>query len=571
MAKYKILGIVTDTIRRNGKVVLDKYGKSQWGAIGWYRIVNPLAKLGANIEIGLRVGAIPEIAQKIKELGDLWVCKMADNEDIDHKYATLKELTNSKFILDLDDDIDHYDPSHPEFEQLEERKHMRVRMVEMADHIIVSTQQIKDSIKHLNSKITVIPNAIDPEIWNVKKKRKKKGTIKIGWMSSGSHFVDSPIIEDIMVEICQEYPHVEFHIAGMIHNETKGYHWYHHKGTYGYKPFPQFYADLGIDIAIAPLKDIHFNRCKSNIKYLEASMLEIPMVASDVDPYRCIQHGKTGYLASTSGQFKKYLIWLIENEEKRKEMGKAAKQYVLDNWTIDKFLPKYQELFDKIMEEKDITVVTAITGGKDDLKPQPEYKGIEYVAFSDKDLINEQWDVRKACDKFAEPVMNAKIHKILAHKYVKTPYILWMDGSMTLQKDPHELVKLMGNKDFAFFKHPGRDCVYEEADACVKLNKGNIEDIAEQMQDYIKEEVPFRLGLCEMTAFIRKNNKKANDLFEKWWVEVCRYSSRDQLSMPKVFRGQKWATIPGSVEQDPSGQRPEYPGNEFFKYKVHKK
>ena len=252
-------------------------------------------------------------------------------------------------------------------------------------------------------------------------------------------------------------------------------------------------------------------------------------------------------------------------------MGKFAKQYVLENWTIDKFLPKYQELFDKIMETKDITVVTAITGDRDDLKPQPDYPGVEYVAFTDKDIKDEQWKVRKACNKFSDSVMNAKIHKLLTHKYVKTPYVLWMDGTMTLKKDPHELIKLMGNKDLAVFKHPGRECLYDEADACVQLGKGKIEEIAEQCQEYIKDEVPFKLGLSEMTAFIRKTDKKINDLFEKWWVEVCRYSNRDQISFPKVFQGVKKAVIPGSVEKDPTEENKAFPGNEFFKYKRHKK
>jgi len=354
----------------------------------------------------------------------------------------------------------------------------------------------------------------------------------------------------------------------MIHNDTKGLNWFHHKGTYGYTDFPKFYAELGIDIAIAPLKDIHFNRCKSNIKYLEASMLSIPTVASDVSTYNCIQHGKTGYLASTSGQFKKYLEWLIKDEKKRIEMGKEAKKYVLDNWTIDKFLPQYQELLDKLMDKKDIAVMTAICGGKDDLKTQPEYKGVEYLAFTDQE--SEQWKVCKPSTKFAEPVMNAKIPKLLGHKYTNLPYIVWMDGTMTLKQDPHELVKLMGDKDMAFFKHPGRDCLYEEADACVKLGKGKIEEIAEQCQDYIKQDVPMRGGLCECTAFVRKNTPKVNDLFEKWWIEVCRYSNRDQISFPKVFKGKKWATIPGSVEKDYSGENKAFSGNDYFKYSSHR-
>ena len=388
-------------------------------------------------------------------------------------------------------------------------------------------------------------------------------------MSSGSHFVDSPIIENIMTELCEEYPNVEFHIAGMVKEFCKGKKWIHHTGTTGYAGFPEFYASLGIDIAIAPIKDIPFNRCKTNIKFMEAAMLEIPTVASDVAPYKCIQHGKTGYLASTSGQFKKYLRWLIEDEKKRKEMGREAKKYVLENWTIDKFLPLYRNLFDKLMDKKDITVMTAITGDKDELLPQQEYRGVEYVAFMDDDTKSSLWKTRKACDKFVKPVMNAKIHKILGHKYCDTPYIVWMDGNCKLKQDPHELVKLLKDKDFAFFKHPGRDCLFDEADACVSLGKGNTKELAEQVKEYAKIDFPGHAGLCELTCFVRKNNQKSNDLFEKWWAEVTRYSNRDQISFPVVFKGQKWATIPGSVGE--IKDNPKFPGNKFFNYIKHLK
>jgi glycosyltransferase involved in cell wall biosynthesis len=570
VSKHRILGIITDKITRDGKEVLDKDGNRMHGAIGWYRIVNPLKKMGATVEIGVGVQTTVENALKLKELGDIWYCKMADNEGIDHIYGAHKEFTGAKFILDLDDDIDNVDPGHPEYDGLKDRLEMRKRMVKMADHVVVASEEIKTNIKNINPNITVIPNAIDPEIWKVKKAERNDGKIRVGWMSSGSHFADMPIIEEIMLELGEEYPQLEFHIAGMLNETFKGKGWIHHKGTAGYLPFPQFYADLDIDIAIAPLKDTTFNRCKSNIKYLEASMLGIPTVASDVEPYKCIEHGKTGYLATTSGQFKKYLKWLIEDESKRKQMGKDAKKYVLDNWTIDKFLPKYEELFDKIMDKKDITVVTAITGGRDELKEQPQYPGVQYVAFTDEDLKDEQWEVRKACDKFREPVMNAKIHKILTHKYVDTPYILWMDGTLTLKQDPHELVKLMGDKDYAFFKHPGRDSIYDEAEACVRLNKGDVNEIGEQIKEYAKQGFPEKTRLCEMTAFIRKNNASANEMFEAWWVEICRYSNRDQISFPVVFENKEWTTIPGSVQKDFTGDSPNFPGNNYFQYKNHK-
>ena len=38
--------------------------------------------------------------------------------------------------------------------------------------------------------------------------------------------------------------------------------------------------DLELDIMMIPRKDNYFNKCKSNIKFLEASMCEIPVITN---------------------------------------------------------------------------------------------------------------------------------------------------------------------------------------------------------------------------------------------------------------------------------------------------
>jgi glycosyltransferase involved in cell wall biosynthesis len=561
----KVYGIATDTIRKGDEIILVD-GKRVYGAVGWYRIVNPMKHLGYEYTVGKEIRSTAEDALKLKKKGSIWFMKMADNEGMDILYGAHRDFAGAKIILDLDDDPINTNYDHPDFKALEDRKDMRIRMIKIADHITVSTPKIKEIVSQYNPNITVIPNAIDPEIWKVKRK-KKDDKIRIVWISSGSHFADLPILKTVMEDILDSYKNVEFHFAGMVWGDANNDRFFHHNGTLGYKDFPQFFADLNPDICIAPLKDNQFNNCKSNIKWMEAAMLGVPTVASDVLPYRDIKHGKTGYLATSPKQFTKYLKWLIEDKDLREKIGKAAKQDVLDNWTIDKFLPQYQKLFKKMSEKKDITVMTAITGGKDELLTQPEYDRVEYVAFTEQK--NESWITKKPCDKFINPVMNAKIHKVLGHKYCDTPYIVWMDGNMTLKQDPHELVKLMGKNDFAFFKHPGRNCLYEEADFCVQLGKGNRFEIATQVKEYAKANFPAKAGMCEMTCFVRKNTPEANDLMEKWWAEICRHSERDQISFPVVFQGQKWATIPGKVADMQNGKL--IKSNEFFKYKFHKK
>ena len=58
-------------------------------------------------------------------------------------------------------------------------------------------------------------------------------------------------------------------------------------------------------------------------------------------------------------------------------------------------------------------------------------------------------------------------------------------------------------------------------------------------------------GLYEMTCFVRKNNKRTNDAFTKWYSLISRYSSRDQLSlMPCLLEyGVKVKILPGTAQK----------------------
>ena len=50
--------------------------------------------------------------------------------------------------------------------------------------------------------------------------------------------------------------------------------------------YPTEVVRLNLDLVIAPLQDNIFNRCKSNIKFLEMGALGIPCICQDLEPYR---------------------------------------------------------------------------------------------------------------------------------------------------------------------------------------------------------------------------------------------------------------------------------------------
>jgi len=546
----KVLGIYTDWSRPGGK--------EGYGAIGWYRVKNALEKLGHETVGKISLGT-PEMALDLKKRGDIWFWKPVDNEGMNVFIDTAKVFTGAKMVLDIDDEPFNLNKDHPLYDEIVKKSERVKRMIEISDHLVVSTQQLKDSLAHFGKRTTVIPNAIDPDIWKVKWKRvdvyrteylkdrkskttlskgekeRKDGKIRIGWIGSASHIADIPVVMGAFEEIVKKYPNVEIHLCGFL-TELKFQNpsYIHHTGTSGYDEFPQFLADLDLDIAVAPLLDTKFNRSKSNIKWLEHSMLEIPMVLSNIPPYKgSVTPNVTGFLATGKGQWVKYLSQLIEDEELRNKIGKEAKKAVLKDWTIDKQLPKYEALFE-MLEEKDITVYTSVTGDKDTLMEDQNTKGANFVAFTDKQ--SDCWDVRKPYDHFKDNRRNSRIAKIMPHLFFNSTYSVYLDGNITLKVPAQQLIdEFLKDKDIAVFRHVGRDCVYEEAQACMALGKGDKYELAEQVRSYAQLGHKEHAGLCECGVIIRRHTPRIAELNEKWWAQYCRYSDRDQMSFPIAF------------------------------------
>ena len=416
-SKPTCVGIQTDWLRPNGS--------SGYGAIGWYRQKNPLEKLGYKVYGDeIRIGS-PKLALKLREKGEIWFFKPVDNTGMNVDIDTAKHFTGAKLVVDIDDEPFDINEAHPMYKELTEKSVRVRRMLEIADHIVVSTEPLKESLKGFGKPITVIPNAIDPKIWKVKRKVRDDGKVRIGWIGSASHFADTGVVNEVFDDILKKYPNVEIHLCGFAQNaSSRGDREFHHKGTNGYEEFPQFLADLDLDIAVAPLIDSKFNRCKSNIKWMEHAMLEIPMVLSYLDPYHCVEHGKTGYLAKKKYEWVKYLGKLIESKELREKIGKEAKKEVLENFNIEKQLPIYEKLFNKLVK-RDIVVYTANVGGFDQVQEDQNTEGANFVAFTDQE--SETWDVKKPYDKFKDNRRNSRMQKIMPHMYLDCKYSIYLD------------------------------------------------------------------------------------------------------------------------------------------------
>ena len=180
-------------------------------------------------------------------------------------------------------------------------------------------------------------------------------------------------------------------------------------------------------------------------------------------------------------------------------------------------------------------VYTAITGDKD--KPRYDIK-----VYTGETL-------------FVHPRREAKIYKVLFHKYIEDEYSIWVDGNFFLKMQEEFYYDLLGDYDIAVMQHPSRNCVYEEAEECKRLLKDDPVIIDEQIAKYRKEGYPENNGLAECNFIIRRNTPEMRRLHEAWWAEICRHSSRDQISFPYIFRDKvKYLPPVQTVEEAKSNQ-----------------
>ena len=90
-------------------------------------------------------------------------------------------------------------------------------------------------------------------------------------------------------------------------------------------------------VAVIPLEDSRFAACKSAIKWFEYAEAGVPVVCSDVSPYReVVEDGRTGWLVAHQTQAWRHALQaVIANTEQRQQVALAARKVVRARHTLD--------------------------------------------------------------------------------------------------------------------------------------------------------------------------------------------------------------------------------------------
>lgn len=165
------------------------------------------------------------------------------------------------------------------------------------------------------------------------------------------------------------------------------------------------------------------------------------------------------------------------------------------------------------------------------------------------------------------PVLQAKIFKVLYYGFMDEEFSIWVDGNIFLRVDPVEIIKLfLGTgadaADIGVWKHFGRDCIMDEAEAINTVYGSKIGNMAlRQARHYRYQGHPEHYGLAECNVIVRKDSPKVRTFCNHWWSEICIWGFRDQISFPYVARLHPEVKV-NYVEGNPRN-------HEYFEFKNH--
>ncbi len=250
-----------------------------------------------------------------------------------------------KIVIDFDDNFFQLDPHNvanrlytPEVaERLKE-------LVDAVDAVTTATGPLAEVYGAYAKTTLVLPNSLPERAFDFERRQPDRPIV--GWQGSDSHQEDVKLLRSPLNALSRRYD-FEFVTAGYnprsLFKRVTARPWIKFTSELAY--FEQF-ADFSI--GLCPLAKTYFNEGKSDLKWLEYSAMGIPTVASSLEPYREIEHEKTGLLARNAADWEKHIARLLEDDSLRSELGAAAREHVRENRTIEANIDRWRTLYSSL-------------------------------------------------------------------------------------------------------------------------------------------------------------------------------------------------------------------------------
>lgn len=220
----------------------------------------------------------------------------------------------------------------------------------VADGLIVSTEYLARRYQKFNPNVFVCRNGIDCARYNLT--RPRRPAVTIGWAGATGHGIELiKWLNGGVLEVLRKHENTRFiaigapemaRTIGEVIGEDRSV------GT----PFTLIEnypaAMTAMDIALAPAGDGAWYQGKSDLRWLEAGALGIPIIANP-SIYTEIEDGVTGFFANTPEEMKGILTELVEDRNMANVVGANARKHIRENRDMSVMSQQWMEVAEAIV------------------------------------------------------------------------------------------------------------------------------------------------------------------------------------------------------------------------------
>lgn len=191
-------------------------------------------------------------------------------------------------------------------------------------------------------------------------------------------------------------------------------------------------------------------------------------------------------------------------------------------------------------------IYTCIIGAYDNLlQPEVVDESFDYILFVKRGMKTCErigvWQIRELEQEGEDNTILSRFPKM--QPYLVLPeydYSLWIDGNIAIRSEAfYDVVNQKVERGVAYsgVKHPNKDCVYQDIEACVHAMRDKSRHIFHALRFLLKVKFPSHYGMYENNIILRRHDsEKVRQFGKMWWELYLQYPRRDQFTAPYCLR-----------------------------------
>ena len=232
-----------------------------------------------------------------------------------------------KLVLDLDDywELPKHNEAYKFYKNIKSTQILET--IKMCDIIWTPSRYLGNRMSMVNRKaeVYIIPNTLDLNHKQWKQRKKPSKEVRFGYVGAKNHGRD-------INEISYTFEGKQMYCVG-LEDYPKRFKASHILNTTTIGDYGKLYENF--DVSLAPLQGGTFNKCKSDLKVVEAGYTRSSIIASNTTPYKeSIKNNVTGLLCSSSRDWKNAIESMTK--EKHRELSGNLNKHIKKNYDLDK-------------------------------------------------------------------------------------------------------------------------------------------------------------------------------------------------------------------------------------------